>query len=73
MRIILHVQFGMQCSAYLLVRFHPSIRVPGTAVHRRGLLSDEVCHLNPSSRIPAHTTRTHSSDHCGLPTGGATE
>ena len=40
-----------QCSAYLLVRLHPNIGVPGTAVHRRSLLPDEVCHLNTPSGV----------------------
>lgn len=60
-RVILYsAQCGMQhaanqCSAYLLVRLHPNIGVPGTAVHWRSLLPDEVCHLNAPSRVPVQT------------------
>lgn len=41
--------------AYLLVRLHPNIGVPGTAVHWWSLLPDEVCHLYTPSRVPAQT------------------
>lgn len=66
-RVILYSShYGMQyvvhqCSAYLLVRLHPNVGVPGTTVHWRSLLPDEVCHLNTPSRIPVQITHTH---HC---------
>lgn len=44
-----------KCSAYLLIRLHPNIGVPGTAVHWWSLLPDEVCHLNTPSRVPVQT------------------
>lgn len=53
-------QAASQCSAYLLVRLHPNIGVPGTAVHWWSLLPDEVGHLYTPSRVPAQTQKTHA-------------
>lgn len=46
-----------QCSAYLVVWLHPNIGVPRTAVHRRSLLPDKVCHLNTPSRVSEKTDK----------------
>lgn len=58
----------MQCSAHLLVRLHPDVGVPGAAVHWRCLLSNEVRHLNPSSRIPERTTGIPMHTHMAVTT-----